>query len=197
MIIGLDFDNTIVCYDKAISVLAAEHLDLPADLPRTRLAIRDHLRGLGREADWTRFQGVLYGPGMIHAEPFDDAIDVIRELTALQHELVVISHRTRFPYLGERHDLHGFAEGWIRERVPPLFASVAFNETKSDKIENIRRARCCLFLDDLPEVLAHPAFPDSTRRVLFAPNDFECDWRGEQITAWRDLIAVVQTGVAD
>ena len=196
MIIGLDFDNTIVCYDKAISILAEERFDLPDDLPRTKLAIRDHLRGLGREADWTRFQGELYGPGMVHAEPFENAINVIRELTALEYQLVVISHRTRFPYLGQRHDLHGYAEGWIRERVPPLFASVTFNETKADKIKNIRRAGCSLFVDDLPEVLADPTFPTSTRRILFAPNGVERVWKGERITAWRDLIAVVQAGVA-
>lgn len=196
MIIGLDFDNTIVCYDKAIAILAEEQFDLPDDLPRTKLAIRDHLRGLGREADWTRFQGELYGPGMIHAEPFENAIDVIRELAALGHQLVVISHRTRFPYLGERHDLHGYAEGWIRERVPPLFASVIFNETKADKIENIRRVGCSIFVDDLPEILSDPTFPNFTRRILFAPNVAESVWSGERIAGWRDLIAAVQAGVA-
>lgn len=196
MIIGLDFDNTIVCYDKAIAILAEEQFDLPDDLPRAKLAIRDHLRGLGREADWTRFQGELYGPGMIHAEPFENAIDVIRELAALEHQLVVISHRTRFPYLGERHDLHGYAEGWIRECVPPLFASVIFNETKADKIENIRRTGCSIFVDDLPEILSDPTFPNSTRRILFVPNGAESVWRGERITDWRDLIAAVQAGVA-
>ena len=195
MIIGLDFDNTIVCYDKAIAIVAEEQFDLPDDLPRTKLAIRDHLRGLGREADWTRFQGELYGPGMIHAEPFENAIDVIRELAALGHQLVVISHRTRFPYLGERHDLHGYAEGWIRERLPPLFASVIFNETKADKIENIRRVGCSIFVDDLPEILSDPTFPNSTRRILFAPNVAESVWRGERIAGWRDLIAAVQAGV--
>jgi len=196
MIIGLDFDNTIVCYDKAIATLAEERFDLPDDLPRTKLAIRDYLRRLGREADWTRFQGELYGPGMIQAEPFENALDVLRELAALEHRLFVISHRTRFPYLGERYDLHSCAETWIRERIPPVFASVTFNESKADKIENIRRTSCSIFVDDLPEILSDPTFPNSTRPVLFAPNGAGSVWRGERITDWRDLIAAVQAGVA-
>ena len=46
MRIGLDFDNTIVCYDQAIKQLADELLELPEDDPRTKLGLRDHLRAL-------------------------------------------------------------------------------------------------------------------------------------------------------
>ena len=39
MIIGFDFDNTIVCYDNAIARLAEQRFDLPHDLPRTKTEI--------------------------------------------------------------------------------------------------------------------------------------------------------------
>jgi len=74
MRIGLDFDNTIVCYDQAIEVLADQIFELPVDVPRTKLGLRDHLHSEDREPDWTSFQGVLYGPGMRHAKPFIGAI---------------------------------------------------------------------------------------------------------------------------
>lgn len=195
MIVGLDFDNTIVCYDNAIATLAELQFDLPVALPRTKLGIRNHLKAQGREQDWTRFQGELYGPGMTYAEPFEHALDVLRELAALGHTLSVISHRTRFPYLGERHDLHGFAAAWLRERVPAVFASVTFHESKAEKIVAISRAGCELFLDDLPEILSDPAFPDSTRGVLFSPDDEETSWQGERVTSWRGLIDAVKFGV--
>ena len=191
MIIGFDFDNTIVCYDNAIAILAEQQFDLPPDLPRTKLGIRDFLRARGREEEWTRFQGELYGPGMIHAEPFEDALNVIDKLAALGHRLNVISHRTRFPYLGERHDLHGFAGAWVRERVPAVFDSVSFHETKAAKIATIARSRCDVFLDDLPEILSDPAFPSSTIGVLFAPNTEVGSWQGRCVASWQDLIGLV------
>lgn len=191
MIIGFDFDNTIVCYDNAIAVLAEQQFDLPPDLPRTKLGIRDFLRSSGREPEWTRFQGELYGPGMIHAEPFEGALKVIEELVTLGHKLVIISHRTRFPYLGERHDMHAFARDWVRERVPSVFDSVSFRETKAEKIATIARSGCDVFLDDLPEILSDSAFPSSTQGVLFAPNGESSSWQGQRIASWQDLIRMV------
>jgi hypothetical protein len=195
MIIGFDFDNTIVCYDKAISILAEQRFDLPGDLPRTKIGIRDHLRALGREEDWTRFQGELYGPGMVHAELFEHVLAALESLAAFGHALTIISHRTRFPYLGERHDLHAFAGNWVRERLPTVFSSVSFHESKVDKIAMIARTGCQIFLDDLPEILLDPAFPSSTHGILFSPNGDAHLWTGELITSWRGLGAAVETCV--
>lgn len=117
MLIGLDFDNTIVCYDAAIAVLAEKVLDLPVEVPRTKLGLRDHLRATGRELEWTAFQGELYGPGMRHAQPFDGAIETMLELVDAGYELVIVSHRSRKPYAGEPHDLHAAARAWVAERL--------------------------------------------------------------------------------
>jgi len=192
MIIGLDFDNTIVCYDRAIAVLAEQHLDLPAELPRTKVAIRDHLRSEGQEEAWTRFQGELYGPGMIHAELFEHALTSIRELAGDHHTLLVISHRTRFPYLGRRHDLHAFAKEWILERLPHSFESVTFHERKEEKLSAIGHLGCQIFVDDLPEILSDTFFPRSTLGVLFSPQGSLHSWSGPHISSWRDLPIVVR-----
>ena len=47
MLIGLDFDNTIVCYNEAIALLAEELFELLAEVPRTKLGLRNYLRGAG------------------------------------------------------------------------------------------------------------------------------------------------------
>jgi hypothetical protein len=191
MIIGFDFDNTIVCYDNAIAILADQQFDLPLDVPRTKLGIRDFLRANGRENDWTRFQGELYGPGMAYAEPFENALDVICKLGELGHRLSVISHRTQFPYLGKPHDLHAFAASWLRERIPAVFELVTFQESKAKKISTIALTGCELFLDDLPEILSDPLFPRSTTGILFAPNNGFNSWAGRRAASWRDLIGMV------
>jgi len=191
MIIGLDFDNTIVCYDRAIDILASKYLRIPRGLPTTKLDIRDHLKTHDREADWTRFQGLLYGPGMAHAELYNEAREVISELRHAGHKIRVISHRTRFPYLGEKYDLHYYARAWIEEQIPEIAEEVTFYHSNAQKLKAITETSCTLFLDDLPQVLTDSTFPTSTIRVLFSPCGPNMAWEGEQINSWRELDGLV------
>src|SRR4029079_9696971 len=61
MLIGLDFDNTIVRYDRLFHRLARKRGLIPDGIPVSKQAVRDHLRANGREADWTELQGMAYG----------------------------------------------------------------------------------------------------------------------------------------
>lgn len=178
MIIGLDFDNTIVCYDQAIIKLSQSIPDLPPSLSRTKLGLRDHLRATGREAEWTAFQGTLYGPGMEHAEPFEGALETMLQMVADGHRLVIISHRSRYPYAGTPHDLHAAARAWVAQRLQSLglflskldhASAVNFLETREEKIAMIGKLACDVFLDDLTEVLNDEHFPCRTMPVLFDP----------------------------
>ena len=198
MRIGLDFDNTIVCYDQAIAQLAEELFELPEEVPRTKLGLRDHLRAKGREPEWTAFQGELYGPGMRYAQPFEGAITTMQQLVAEGHELVIISHRSRRPYAGPTHDLHAAARTWVADRLQckGLFGAVGdetcvhFLETRDQKVEMITRLGCEAFLDDLPEVLSAPGFPAAASGILFDPAAVSraCEVSGPiRITSWVKL----------
>ncbi len=176
MKIGLDFDNTIVCYDTAFAQVTDEWDCVAADTPRTKLGIRDHLRNIGKEDIWTRMQGHVYGPGMVHARSYPGVADNIRALRAQGHDVYVISHRTKKPFLGPPHDLHSFARAWLTASVTyagaPLFGPTEtfFEETLPQKIARIGSQGCDLFLDDLTDVLKHADFPGTTQGVLFDPN---------------------------
>jgi len=192
--LGLDFDNTIVCYDAAIALLAEEMFNLPPEVPRTKLGLRDHLRSAGREPEWTAFQGELYGPGMRHAQPFEGAIETMLQLVAAGHDLVIVSHRSRRPYAGEPHDLHAAAQGWVAERLQScgLFGadngSVNFLETRQEKVARIAELGCQAFLDDLPEVLGDGGFPTSAAGILFDPSGGSTAPEGQHsISAWPEL----------
>src|SRR5438128_841863 len=100
MRIGIDLDNTIVCYAGLIHAAAVEQGLVPAGLPATKSAVRDHLREAGREPLWTALQGYIYGPGMERASAFPGAIEFIRAAGAQSAEIMIISHRSRVPYLG-------------------------------------------------------------------------------------------------
>jgi hypothetical protein len=200
MRIGLDFDNTIVCYDQAIALLAEDLFELPPNVSRTKLGLRDFLRAAGREPEWTAFQGELYGPGMRYAQPFEGAIDTMHQLVAEGHELVIISHRSRRPYAGPPHDLHAAARGWVADWLQGsgLFGGVGddayvhFLETRDQKVEMITHLCCDAFLDDLPEVLSPPGFPSAASGILFDPADLRgaCeDSDPIRISSWVQLPA--------
>ena len=198
--IGLDFDNTIVCYDAAIAVLAEELFDLPPEVPRTKLGVRDHLRATDRAPEWTSFQGALYGPGMAHAQPFEGAIETMQSLVRQGHQLTIVSHRSRRPYAGPPHDLHAAARRWVGRRLQSagLFLNdpadpagegiVNFLETREAKVARLAELGCQVFVDDLPEVLEAPGFQEGTVGVLFAPGGEGSSAQGyHRIAAWREL----------
>jgi hypothetical protein len=57
MILGVDFDNTIVRYDELFHRIAVERGFIPKSLPARKKEVRDFLRRQGHEQTWTELQG--------------------------------------------------------------------------------------------------------------------------------------------
>ena len=175
--VGLDFDNTIVCYDGLFHAAAVEQGLVGAEAPVDKEQIRDRLRRLGREDDWTRLQGYVYGPGMALARPFPGALEFLARCRAADVAVAVISHRTLSPYLGPRYDLHASARSWLETagvvdqgRTGLTTDAVHLETTREAKLARIARCECSHFVDDLPEFLCDPDFPAGVKRVLFDPH---------------------------
>lgn len=178
MIIGLDFDNTIVSYDRLFHRVALDLDVIPSTVAPFKNAVRDHLRQAGIEDVWTEMQGVVYGSRMDEAEAFPGALNVIAAWIRSGHRVVIISHKTRHPFRGEKHDLHAAARHWLEingffdPAVVGMNPDDAFFElTKEEKLARVRQEGCAYFVDDLPEILGHPMFPDEVGRILFDPAD--------------------------
>lgn len=176
MRIGVDFDNTIVSYDDVFQRLAIAQALIPPTVPARKQAVRDYLRRDGREEDWIRLQGEVYGPGMAQARPFAGVLEAFRALKKAGAAIFVISHRTKHPFSGPPHDLHAAAHAWLHKTVAFGDASspldedrIFFETTKEMKLSRIRSCRCTHFIDDLPEFLSLSGFPPRTVRVLFDP----------------------------
>jgi hypothetical protein len=175
MRLGIDFDNTIVSYDALFHKVAVEQGVVPSDLPPTKLAVRDHLRAADKEDVWTEMQGCVYGARMDEALAFPGALEFFAWARESGITLAIISHRTRHPFLGPRHDLHDAARRWVETHLVrhdgPLLPpdAVFFELTREEKIKRIDEWRCDYFIDDLPEVLRAPSFPLRTVKLLFDP----------------------------
>jgi hypothetical protein len=93
------------------------------------------------------------------------------------NEVFVVSHKTRHPILGPKYDMHAAARNFlVAQRIAGeeagliATANVYFELTKEEKIARAAALDLDVFIDDLPEILTMPGFPERTRPLLFDPN---------------------------
>jgi len=187
MRIGIDFDNTIACYDGVFHAAALERGLIPSDLGRDKNSVRDHLNGSGRKDDFTELQGYVYGARMNLVSPYPGFADFVAAARDAGHPLFIVSHKTKHPILGPKHDMHAAARGFLTDRgfmgtgaaqIAP--DNVFFELTKDEKVARAKTLGCELFIDDLPEILGMTGFPDGMRKILFDPeNQFAGTKAGE------------------
>lgn len=199
MLIGVDFDNTVVCYDQLFHRVAVEQRLIPAQLTATKGQVRDYLRRYGKEDVWTELQGYVYGARMIEAPAFPGALDFFARCVQMGVPVRIISHRTRHPFLGPRYDLHQAAREWLAaqgffdpSRIGLSPDHVYFDLTKEEKLARIAQVGCSHFVDDLPEFLGDPMFPAGVKRILFSPRESSCaDSRFQRIASWGEAESVL------
>jgi len=200
MRIGIDFDNTIACYDGVFHAAALERGLIPANLASDKNTVRDFLNSNGRADEFTELQGYVYGARIELASPYPGFGEFVARARQADHGLFIVSHKTRHPILGPRHDLHAAARGFLIERglvgagrgqIDP--ADVFFELTKEAKVARIAALGCEAFIDDLPEIFASPDFPGTARRILFDPVDQFTDLARQRkldlCGSWTDIAA--------
>ncbi len=174
MVIGVDFDNTIVRYDELFHRIAVERGLIPASVPARKKAVRDALRRQGGERQWTELQGQAYGPGMAEAQPFPGVVEFFSRAVRSGIPIYVISHKTKVPAVGPAYDLHQSARDWLKAtgfldsaRIGLSPEHVYFGTTRREKLAIIRQQGCTHFIDDLEETFYEKEFPSGVAKILF------------------------------
>ncbi len=175
MRIGLDFDNTIACYDGVFFKAARDRGLVPANIGSSKNEVRDYLNGRGDKDAFTELQGYVYGTRMDLAKPYDGIQAFVELAIESQHEVFIVSHKSRYPILGARHDLHVAARAFLSAHGLTGAGRIAldnvfFEATKEDKIARAAALEVDVFVDDLPEILSMPGLPDTVQRYLFDPH---------------------------
>ena len=194
MVIGIDFDNTIVCYDQLFHKVARERDLIPADLPVNKSEVRNYLRRIGKEDVWTEMQGYVYGGRMAEAAAYPGALEFFTACRQAGIELRIVSHKTRYPFAGEQYDLHQAAKNWLElqgffdeAKIGLSRENVFFELTKAEKLQRIGAAGCTHFIDDLPEILAEPSFPAAVEKILFDPADIYAEQPFRRFQQWEQI----------
>ena len=193
--IGVDFDNTIVCYDKLFYKIALEQGLIPSEIPCSKSQVRDYLRKCDREDDWTELQGYVYGSRMNEANIFDGVADFFIWCKLQSIPVFIVSHKTLYPFIGKKYNLHESAYNWLKinsffdiNSIGLAKENAFFELTQDEKLNRINKIKCTHFIDDLPEFLLRQDFPLEIRKILFDPteNSFfnKCY---DIITSWKKI----------
>ena len=189
----MDFDNTIVSYDGVFHKIAVENGLTPVDTESSKDSVRNYLRSIGREDDWTKLQGHVYGARMDAASPYPGVKEFFKRAVAEGVPISIVSHKTRHPFLGKQYDLHAAARHWVglhlTDAVGPLVAPerVYFELTKESKVQHIADIGCTVYVDDLPEILLAPGFPAAASQILFDPDNHHQAQTLPRATHWSEV----------
>jgi hypothetical protein len=180
MLIGIDFDNTIIGYDDVFLAIARERGLVDPCFRGRKQAIRDAIRLLSEgELAWQKLQGEVYGAAIGGASLFDGVDGFLRRCRREQCRVVIVSHKTEFGHHDPRRiNLREAALGWMTQQgffhehgYGLEVESVIFEDTRADKLTRIASLNCTHFIDDLVEVLSDPGFPNGVNRILFSETE--------------------------
>lgn len=178
-ILGVDFDNTIIDYERVMHRAAVRQGLISPDEPRNKKELRDAVRGLpDGELRWQRLQAEVYGPKIWEARLANGTRRFFRQCHERKVVVHIVSHKTEYAHAGDKQvNLRWTALAWMKDRrffhpkglgLSP--ENVFFEETRHRKLERIRKLQCTHFIDDLEETFREAAFPDDVEKILYAPH---------------------------
>lgn len=196
--IGIDLDNTIIDYSGVFAPVAIATGLLPADHGlKTKDEVKARLRALaGDDTLWMRLQGQVYGRYIGNACPYDGVLVAVAAFRSRGHRVSIVSHKTRRGHFDpDQVDLWEAASDWldhhgfVGDSRPIRPADVHYRITREEKVATIADLNIDVFIDDLIEVLEHPAFPAKARRVLFSPEGDEGGRHGlPRARSWQEVV---------
>jgi hypothetical protein len=175
--IGLDFDNTIICYDAVFTQAAIQRGLLPQGFRGNKQFVRDEIRRRPEgDLAWQGLQGYVYGKGIVGAHPFAGVDGFLRRAQAAGAQVSIVSHKTEHGHFDpDRINLRTAALGWMEAQkffADDGFAidrrNIHFAATRAEKIARIAALGCETFIDDLEEVFVDPLFPTDVTKILFS-----------------------------
>lgn len=193
MRIGLDLDNTLICYDRAFAEVGRAEGLLPRSFDGDKAAVKQAL--IGQRPDgylWERLQGLVYGREIAAATLFDGAADFLAACRGRDERISIVSHKTlRAHHDPSATDLRAAALSWMERQgffdaagLGLDRAQVFFEDTRRDKVRRIAALGCELFVDDLAEVLEHEDMPAACRKILLGR---EPRAGLEHYASWREI----------
>lgn len=170
MLIGIDLDNTIINYNNIYkSLLDKKYSNSKINYKNI---LKKKLQSISLN-EWTNIQGKIYGKYISKAKINNGFINFLNFVKKNKKdiEIVIISHKTKYPIIGKKYDLHKSAINFLNKKIKffsfKINKNIYFENTINGKINRIRKLDCDIFIDDLEKILTHKNFPEYTEKVLY------------------------------
>lgn len=173
--IGIDFDNTIVCYEKIFQDLAVQNNWIKGDKKLTKNEIKNtilnHKNGVMK---WKTMQSLVYSDLISKAIPMRGVFEFFKKCNINNVEFYIVSHKTEHAEITTSgNNLRFMAMNWLinnfsQHQLNLPINKVYFENTREDKIKTIKSLNCTHFVDDLEEVLCHSQFPKNVKKILLS-----------------------------
>ena len=159
--LGIDLDNTIICYDNLIHDLAKKKfkkINFGQKIKSKKFIKNKIIKFYGND-QWTKLQGIIYGKKILHAKIFDGFKDEILKLRE-EFDIFIISHKTKKAAIGKNINLRTAAKKFLKKNDISFCKNeiidqnkILFTETKREKIDIIKNKKIDIFVDDLDDIL--------------------------------------------
>ena len=170
MIVGIDLDNTIINYNNSFKILAKKNKIINKSSKQfNKSQIKEKLTKIDENL-WTKLQGEIYGKYINYAKIFPGFVKFINFLNKNNINFKIISHKTKYPYIGQKYNLHTSAINYLKSNLSTnlkLGKNLFFESTLKKKIIRIKKENCDIFIDDLEKVFLDKSFPTSTIKILY------------------------------
>ena len=196
--IGIDFDNTIACYDQAFGEVAIlMGLKEPGYIALSKVGTKAQIMARpDGDVAWQRLQGKVYGKHMLLADVFPGFHEFLYLSKLRGHKVFIVSHKSEFGHFDvERVPLREQALVWLAQNEilqKNEFTldrhDIFFETTREEKIQKICELGCTHFVDDLREVFDERLFPTDVGKILFRPSPAMADVSDASCAvSWRQL----------
>jgi len=164
MIFGIDFDNTIVNYNLAFKkAINQEKTKLGKKLKKgkfnSKIQIKNYLLKNNNIDLWKRIQSKVYSEYIFQAYLNIEILKLLKYLDKKKIKFYIVSHKTVYPYIGKRTNLHLLSKKWLRlnlfnkkNNFKKKYKSF-FETTKEKKLYKINLLKITHFIDDLDGIL--------------------------------------------
>ena len=164
MIFGIDFDNTLVNYNLAFKkAINQEKTNLGKKFKKrkfnSKIQIKNYLLKNNKIDLWKRLQSKVYSEYIFQAYLNVEILKLLKYLDKKKIKFYIVSHKTIYPYIGKRTNLHLLSKKWLRlnlfnkkNKFKKNYKSF-FETTKKKKLYKIKLLKITHFIDDLDEIL--------------------------------------------
>tara|TARA_X000000950_G_scaffold289425_1_gene413265 strand:+ start:7708 stop:9231 length:1524 start_codon:yes stop_codon:yes gene_type:complete len=172
--LGIDLDNTIICYDDLLYKLAKKKFSKIKinKNKNTKKKIKTEIINNYNNREWTKLQGLIYGKELVKASLFKDFYKTVNYLKD-HYEIFVVSHKTKYPAIGKKIDLRKASKKFLCKNKISYCKdeliknkNIFFANSKKEKINIIRKKKLDIFIDDLNEILR--CLPKDVKKIHFS-----------------------------